>query len=128
MAIAAFGPWHEDHEVALATVSEDAVLATHSALETYSVLTRLPPPFRAPAEVALEYLSRSFPPNRRLVLDARRQRSAVNEIAAAGLTGGSVYDGLIALTAAAAGAELASLDARALTTYRRCGVEARLVG
>jgi hypothetical protein len=38
-----------------------------------------------------------------------------------------VYDALIALTAGAADAELPTLDRRALTTYERCRVQARLL-
>ena len=44
-----------------------------------------------------------------------------------GVLGGAVYDGLVALSAAAHGATLLTLDRRALPTYRRCGVPHRLL-
>ena len=47
VAVATFGAWHELHEVARAALTTDSRLTAHTALETYSVLTRLPEPFRA---------------------------------------------------------------------------------
>jgi predicted nucleic acid-binding protein len=45
----------------------------------------------------------------------------------AGMAGGATYDGLIALTAAAEGATLVTLDRRALATYVRVGADVELV-
>jgi toxin FitB len=55
------------------------------------------------------------------------QASAPERLGGLGLAGGAVYDGLIALTARAAGAELISLDRRAVATYHQCGAVARLL-
>jgi hypothetical protein len=44
-----------------------------------------------------------------------------------GITGGAVYDGLVAMSAAAHGATLLTLDRRAVPTYRRSGVRHRLL-
>jgi predicted nucleic acid-binding protein len=52
----------------------------------------------------------------------------VSEIHRRGVSGGAVYDALIALTAAEHEAELLSLDGRAEATYRRCGANYRLLG
>jgi predicted nucleic acid-binding protein len=63
----------------------------------------------------------------RLTLDRDAQADAPDELSALGIAGGAVYDGLIALTARAAGAELVSLDRRAAETYERCGASVRLL-
>lgn len=125
VVVAGFGAWHERHVRALELLADKPRIAAHTALETYSVLTRLPPPARAPAAIASEFLARRFP-EPALVLGPRRQRTMVGELAEKGITGGRVYDALIALTAREADAVLMTLDRRALSTYLRCGVEARL--
>lgn len=125
VAIAAFGEWHELHETALAALTSSPSIAAHAALEAYSVLTRLPEPFRAPASTAAEFLEVNFP--RRLVLPAAEQRRLPRVMVRAGLRGGAVYDGVVGLTARAAAAELFSLDARAAETYSRLDVEYRVI-
>jgi hypothetical protein len=75
----------------------------------------------------IAYLAANFP-NRRLALPAAEQRRLPERMETAGIRGGSVYDGLVALTAAAAGVELLSLDSRAAETYTRLGVAHRLLG
>jgi predicted nucleic acid-binding protein len=45
-----------------------------------------------------------------------------------GITGGAVYDALVGATAIEHGLPLATLDRRALATYRALGVELRLIG
>lgn len=128
VVVAAFAAWHERHEAAVSALDDDPSVPAHALLESYSVLTRLPPPLRAPAPVVSEFLTREFPAERRVVLPAAEQRSVVERLHGAGIEGGAVYDGLLALTASAAGATLLTLDRRALETYQRCAVEARLLG
>jgi predicted nucleic acid-binding protein len=125
VAIAAFGDWHELHSAALDALASSPALVAHAGLEAYSVLTRLPQPFRAPASTVAEYLARNFA-GKRLALPAGAQRALPETMALAGVHGGAVYDGLVGLTAKAAGAELLSLDRRAAETYERLGVEYRL--
>lgn len=125
IAIAAFGEWHELHGPAVEALASSPALVAHAALEAYSVLTRLPEPFRAPARTAMEYLAENFPA-RRLVLPATEQRALPETMERAGVRGGAVYDGLVGLTAKVAGAQLLSLDTRAAQTYDRLGVEYRL--
>lgn len=126
VVVAGFGAWHERHADARTVLAENPAIAAHTALETYSVLTRLPPPARAPADIVSDFLAQRFsdPP---LLLSARRQRGLVGELAAMEISGGKVYDALIAFAALEAEATLYTLDQRALPTYRRCGAEARLV-
>jgi len=125
VAIAAFGEWHELHGPAVEALAGSPAIVAHAALETYSVLTRLPEPFRAPAPTVVEYLSANFAA-RRPALSAADQRRLPELMERAGVSGGSVYDGLVGLTAAAAGAELLSLDGRAVETYARLDVAHRL--
>lgn len=124
VVVAAFAAWHERHAEAVALLSRAPRVAAHSILEIYSVLTRLPPPHRMPAETVLEYLRREFPPARRLALSERAQRDAAERLGSGGISGGAVYDGLIALTVAEAGARLVTFDERARLTYERAGAEA----
>jgi PII-like signaling protein len=60
------------------------------------------------------------------VLDAAAHRALLEILAQAGVRGGAVYDALVGWTAAHASAELLTLDARAMATYRALGVSARL--
>lgn len=43
VVVAAFASWHEGHESALVALARRPRLPGHVALESYSVLTRLPP-------------------------------------------------------------------------------------
>jgi predicted nucleic acid-binding protein len=128
VAIAAFASWHEWHEPARCALDDDdARLVAHCAVEVYSVLTRLPAPHRVPGRLVQEFLDLQFPGNH-LTLPARDQRRLPRSFVELGLSGGAVYDALVALTAAHAGAPIVTCDRRAIPVYQRCGVEARLVG
>jgi predicted nucleic acid-binding protein len=126
VAVAAFASWHESHAAARAALRPGAVLVAHCALETYSVLTRLPVPHRAPRGMVHEFISEQFP-EPQLVLEAAEQRALTARLVQLGIDGGAVYDALVAFTAAAAGATLISCDRRAAPTYERCGAAVRLV-
>lgn len=126
VVVASFGAWHEHHGPALEVLAERPRLGVHTALESYSVLTRLPEPFRAEAATVVRFLRRTFT-EARLVPDRETHEQLPDRLADYGIEGGAVYDGLIALTAQASGAELVTLDRRALTTYTRCGATARLL-
>lgn len=115
--VAAFSAWHENHKVASAAVDRlDAVVA-HCLLETYSVLTRLPPPYRMTADVVSRYLQTTFGDHRMLGLSPDEQRKLVTTCATHGLSGGAIYDAMIAATCARARATLLTLDVRARQTY-----------
>lgn len=126
VAVAAFATWHEKHGAARGVIAEGISLVDHCALETYSVLTRLPPPNRVDPAVAREYLATQFA-GPLLRLSAGAYRQFVLGLAAVGLSGGAVYDALVAATALAHGAELVSCDRRALAVYERYGVAARVL-
>jgi predicted nucleic acid-binding protein len=126
LVVAAFASWHESHEPARRALAEGLRLIEHCALETYSVLTRLPAPHRSPGEIVCEFLSASFRgPFLRLSESAHRE--FVLGLPAHGISGGAAYDALVAATAAAHRAQLISCDRRALPVYERYGVRAELL-
>ncbi len=121
VVVAAFASWHESHEAARHALDHNVNLIEHCALETYSVLTRLPPPHRATGNIVCEFLKSRFPrPFLRLSAEASRQ--FVLSLASRSVKGGAAYDALIAATAVACDAELITCDRRASTVYERYGV------
>jgi predicted nucleic acid-binding protein len=128
VAVAAALPWHESHARARSALSRRRPrLIAQVAVETYSVLTRLPPPQRVPASIAWTYLREAFGLPA-LVLSPTGYVELLGVAAAERIVGGAVYDALVAATAREAGAELLTLDARALRTYQLLGVRFQLVG
>lgn len=117
---------HEAHQAAADALSACTSTIAHVALEAYSVLTRLPPPRRADASTAAAVLQARLP-KALVTLNARLYASAPSRLAAAGVSGGSAYDGLIALTALKHDIELISRDIRAARTYRALGVRFQLL-
>jgi predicted nucleic acid-binding protein len=126
VVIATFASWHVQHEPAVRALQEGARLVAHSALEAYSVLTRLPAPHRATPEVVRDFLAARFP-DPYLYLEAAAYRSLIGRLVDLRISGGAAYDALIATTAASAGARLLSCDMRAAATYQRCGAEVQLL-
>ncbi len=96
------------------------------SLETYSVLTRLPAGLAVSGDNAADVLAQRFE-DTPLRLPARARQDLLGTLAEAGVTGGSVYDGLVALEAASAGRTLLSLDVRARRTYERLGVSFEMI-
>ena len=125
LVVAAFASWHENHENARRALDGGLRLIEHCALETYSVLTRLPAPHRSVGPVVREFLETRFP-QPFLRLDARAYRDFVLGLPDHGITGGTAYDALVAATAAFCGAELITCDRRALPIYERYGVRSQL--
>jgi hypothetical protein len=126
VVVAGCASWHESHEVARRALDDRPRLVGHCAVEAYSVLTRLPVPHRVPAALVVEFLEDRFP-EAPIVLSAAEHRGLLRRLDAAGVAGGAIYDGLVAITALEHGATLLTLDRRAEATYRRCGVRFRLL-
>ena len=126
VAIAAFASWHERHSEADRAVTADVALVAHCAIETFSVLTRLPPPHRARASLVRDFVAARF--QRPFVtLEAEDYRALIPRLVELGISGGAAYDAVVAATAAAARATLISCDVRAAATYARLSVDFRLV-
>ena len=120
-AIAFVQPSHEFHDRALHRLATERMgLAGHALFETYSVLTRLPPPNRLDRAQARRLVEHNFPATHHL--SARAGRSALATLEDAGVAGGSVYDGLVALAAREAGVTLVTCDRRATPTYQTLAV------
>jgi predicted nucleic acid-binding protein len=99
----------------------ELALSGHAAVETYSVLTRLPGDVRlAPADAARLMAERFAQP---LILRARTSQALPELLAGHGIAGGAVYDALVALAAVEHGARLATRDARASATYVTLGAD-----
>ena len=127
VVVAAFASWHEGHTAAVKALARRPRLPAHVIVETYSVLTRLPPPHLSPAGVAAAFLRERFPGGP-LTLPGTAQRDLVAFAARAGLIGGAIYDALIAATAKRAGATLLTRDRRAVPAYEAVGVRYEFVG
>jgi predicted nucleic acid-binding protein len=126
VVVAAFASWHEHHDRARALLDQGLRLVEHCALETYSVLTRLPAPHRCPAPVVREFLQARFPESW-LRLDAAANRRFLFSLPARNIAGGASYDALVAATAAQHKALLFTFDRRAAAIYESFGVEAEFL-
>lgn len=97
-------------------------MIAHATLETYSVLTRLPPP-HCVAPVAVHACLTDITSSDYLTLDARSHRGLIDGLAEHDVTGGATYDALVGSTAKAAGATLLTRDLPAIRTYERLRME-----
>ncbi|ORV14009.1 PIN domain-containing protein [Mycobacterium celatum] len=123
VALPALSELHEFHDVAFAAVSEHrAGIAAHALFETYAVLTRHPNLRVLPAQ-ALALLDSTF--KHRATPTAAAIDRALEALAAAAISGGATYDGLVAATAVEARLPLLSLDRRARRTYEAIGADVR---
>jgi predicted nucleic acid-binding protein len=126
VVVAAFASWHEAHDGAAALLARRPRLPAHVVVETYSVLTRLPPPHRAAPAIVERFFAESFS-EAPLSLPGSAHRSLVGLAAHSGLSGGAVYDLLVAATAKRAKATLITRDRRALPAYEAVGVSFELL-
>jgi predicted nucleic acid-binding protein len=117
---------HQHHERTIRALRGRKLgLAGHAAFETFSVLTRLPPPLRrSPAAVA-RLLATSFPHT--TFLGTRAAASLLSELGTAGIAGGGVYDALVGAVAREHRLTLATRDRRALEIYRALEVDVELL-
>lgn len=129
-----------DTSAAIALVTEDSAahdavrsactglvlgLSGHALLETYSVLTRLPGGSRLSPDAAARVIDHEFPGS--VALPPDEAVRAVSELADAGVAGGAVYDGLVALAARSAGITLLTCDRRAIGTYAKLKTDIRII-
>ena len=121
VVIAAFATWHEHHAIARKAMAGRPRLVAHAAVESYSVLTRLPPPHRAHPSIAHAFITERFT-EPFLTLSETGYQELLATVAAGQILGGPAYDALIAFTAAEHDATLLSLDQRAAATYQAVGV------
>ena len=127
VAIAALLDDHPAHDAAADALAACETTIAHVAIETFSVLTRLPAPNRAEPSTVVTALRERLSPTY-VTLDADNYQQVPIRLTAAGVAGGSAYDGLIALTALEHQLELVSRDRRAARAYRALGVRFTLLG
>lgn len=121
LVVAAFASWHDKHQAARRALDGGLRLPEHCALETYSVLTRLPPPHRAPGDLVREFLLARFR-EPLLRLSPGAYRNFIASLPGQEVKGGAAYDALVAAVAADNGCELVTCDRRASPVYERYGV------
>jgi toxin FitB len=106
-------PEHIHHERAVSALNrhlgagETMIVVAHTLLETYSAITRMPPPMRVTPQDALIGIEGSF--LERGTVIALRQEDyprLLQGMVAAGTLGGQVYDASIVACARLAGAEV----------------------
>lgn len=125
-AVALLVEAHELHDTVHPILSTRRCgLAGHAAFETFSVLTRMPPPTRRSASEAALLLDRAFPASQ--YLSPERAGVLLTSLPDLEVSGGAVYDALVAATAVEHGVTLVSIDRRALPTYRAVGAEVELI-
>jgi predicted nucleic acid-binding protein len=121
VAVALLVSDHEYHTTTFTALADRRLgLAGHAAFETFSVLTRLPPPARRTPAAAARLLTTNFPATK--FLEPEAARALLADLAARGIAGGSVYDALVGAAAAAHHLTLATRDRRAIDTYRSLNV------
>lgn len=124
--MAALAEWHPGHDESRAALAGVDVIIAHVIVETYSVLTRLPAPHRiAPRDAAavvgvLPWDVVRLPPSEHTALVAGAGRLAIS--------GGAVYDALIAFTAKNHGLTVLTRDRRSRRTYDLIGAGVRVLG
>ncbi|HUR48473.1 MAG TPA: type II toxin-antitoxin system VapC family toxin [Acidimicrobiales bacterium] len=127
VAVALLVADHEHHEALHTELGGRRLgLSGHAAFETFSVLTRLPPPARRTPQVVARVISENFPHS--VFLSAKGAERLFGKLVDAQIAGGSVYDALVGAAAAEHGLVLATRDRRAAETYRALGLEVEMLG
>ena len=126
VAVAVCTEDHAAHQRGIDAIGDRRVgLAGHAWFETFSVLTRLPPPQRrAPSDVCT-LLRTNFPASSFLTDTA--QRAFIDELTSLSIAGGAIYDALVGLAARVASQTLLTRDQRALSTYQALGIDIELL-
>lgn len=117
VAVALLVADHEHHEETFALLADRRLgLAGHAAFETFSVLTRLPPPLRRTPATVARLLAANFPETR--FLAASQAAALFERLDRLGIAGGAIYDALVGAVAVEHDLGLATRDRRALSSYR----------
>jgi predicted nucleic acid-binding protein len=107
--IPVFQSYHIHHQASFELFKKfpprQACCGAHSLAEVYSTLTRMPPPHRFRPEQVMLFLSDIQSQLSLIALEADEYFQAIGDFAALGVTGGAIYDGLLARCAQKARAE-----------------------
>jgi predicted nucleic acid-binding protein len=110
--VAAVCSWHEHHEATAEELArrtrqrEEMVLAAPALIETYAVLTRLPPPYRLRPADALGVMEGNWSRVEVAALAATETWPLLRGRPDPGIAGGSTYDAVIAACARKAGVDV----------------------
>lgn len=125
MFVATFLKDHQHHNASLALFvkaeKKSACCAAHTLAEVYSVLTRLPGKHRLSGEQALLFLDEIQKRCNVVALTSEDYFSAIERAAQAGITGGALYDALLAHCALKARTE--TIYTWNVEDFRRLGAE-----
>ncbi len=108
--VAAVCTWHEHHDRTRtelqrrADAGEKLVLAAHSLVETYAVLTRLPGPGRLRVDDAMALIEANWRDTPVVHLTTTETWGALHQARRRSLAGGQMYDVLVAVAALKTGA------------------------
>ena len=101
---------HPHHPESLAALiranKKNACCAAHSLAEVYSTLTCLPRTHRVSGDQAMLFLADLVERLTLIALDGSEYWAAIGEAAAQNISGGTIYDALLAKCALKAGAEI----------------------
>jgi predicted nucleic acid-binding protein len=121
---------HEHHAVSLSLflqfTKDDACCGAHTLAEIYSTLTRMPGKYRVSGDQAMLFVGSLLERLTIIALSAEEYATALDFWSQAGVTGGTIYDALLASCALKAEAE--AIYSWNLRHYRSLGpvVEGRL--
>ena len=110
--VAAVCSWHEHHSATVEELArrakgrEEMVMAAPALIEAYSVLTRLPPPYRLRPADALAVMEGSWSRAEVATLAATEIWPLLRTLPDAGIAGGSTYDAAVAACARKARADV----------------------
>lgn len=100
---------HEHHEASLDAFlrfgRREACCAAHSLAEVYATLTRMPGKYRVSCDQAILFLAEIRQRLTLVALDEEEYYAAIEQASALGVTGGTVYDALLARCALKARAD-----------------------
>jgi predicted nucleic acid-binding protein len=127
--VAAFYGDHVHHEASLAVLTRysktEAACGAHSLVEVYSALTRMPGKHRVGGEQALLFIGSIRERLTVVGLTPPEYVTLLESAAAKGITGGTIYDALLAACALKAGA--GKLFTWNLRHYSQCGPEVQRI-
>ena len=134
--VAAVCSWHEHHELAASELErrlarkEMLIVAAPALIETYAVLTRLPPPHRLAALDGRTLLEANFLAGHKLIaLGEADYRLLVVDASTQGVIGGRTYDWVIAACATKAkAAVLLTFNPRDFDSMALASLEIRVPG
>lgn len=127
VAVAALDAAHTSHAPCRdAALTYRPALAGHAAYEVYSVLTRMPGQLSVAPDAARQVIRAGFP---EVVWLAESDAvDLLDRLGVLGITGGGVYDALVAQAAHRHGRVLLTRDRRAMRTYDLLGADYLFVG